>query len=70
MLSRHPRFSRTIGVTWGFTFAIIALSFCGKFGGCVVASRMIGFSWRESGAIGSFMSCKGYVVDPNAKYVF
>ncbi|KZT65838.1 hypothetical protein DAEQUDRAFT_497040 [Daedalea quercina L-15889] len=49
------------GITWGFTFAIIALSFTGKFGGCVFAAKTLGFSWRESSAIGSFMSCKGLV---------
>jgi Kef-type K+ transport system membrane component KefB len=34
----------------------------GKFGGCAFAARFFaGFNWRESGAIGSLMSCKGYI---------
>lgn len=70
MSAGHCHCSRIIGITWGFTFAIIALSFCGKFGGCVVAGKMIGFSWRESGAIGSFMSCKGYVANAASWYAF
>ena len=33
----------------------------GKFGGCAFAARFFaGFNWRESGAIGSLMSCKGF----------
>jgi len=49
------------GKTWGFTIAVIVIAFIGKFGGCAVAARWIGFSWREAGAIGSLMSCKGSV---------
>jgi Kef-type K+ transport system membrane component KefB len=48
------------GITWGYTIAIICCAFAGKFGGCALAARYIaGFNWRESGAIGSLMSCKG-----------
>ena len=49
------------GITWGFTIAIMALSFSGKFSGCSLAARALGFSWREAGTVGSFMSCKGCV---------
>ncbi|KAF8233442.1 hypothetical protein L208DRAFT_1451912 [Tricholoma matsutake] len=50
------------GITWGYTIAIISCAFAGKFGGCTLAARYIaGFNWRESGAIGSLMSCKGLV---------
>ncbi|KAH7914100.1 Sodium/hydrogen exchanger family-domain-containing protein [Hygrophoropsis aurantiaca] len=49
------------GVTWGFTIAIIALSFSGKFGGCTLAARYSGFGWREASTVGSLMSCKGLV---------
>ena len=52
-----------IGITWAFTIAIIVLSFFGKFGGCMIASRLAGCSWRESSAIGALMSCKGFVSD-------
>ncbi|KAI0917070.1 hypothetical protein AcW2_007298 [Taiwanofungus camphoratus] len=49
------------GITWGYTIAICALSYSGKFGGCTVAARIAGFSWRESSTIGTLMSCKGLV---------
>ncbi|PBK99526.1 hypothetical protein ARMGADRAFT_918876 [Armillaria gallica] len=50
------------GITWAYTVGIIALAFIGKFCGCSLAARYAaGFSWRESGAIGSLMSCKGLV---------
>lgn len=47
------------GITWAFTIAIACLAFLGKFGGCTIASRLSGFSWRESSTIGALMSCKG-----------
>ncbi|XP_006462999.1 hypothetical protein AGABI2DRAFT_186795 [Agaricus bisporus var. bisporus H97] len=50
------------GVTWGFTIAIMALAFTGKFGGCTLAAHYAArFNWRESATIGSLMSCKGLV---------
>ncbi|KAG2049554.1 hypothetical protein BDR06DRAFT_961357 [Suillus hirtellus] len=49
------------GITWAFTIAIACLAFLGKFGGCTIASRLSGFSWREASTIGSLMSCKGLV---------
>ncbi|KIK91706.1 hypothetical protein PAXRUDRAFT_13639 [Paxillus rubicundulus Ve08.2h10] len=49
------------GITWAFTIAIACLSFSGKFGGCTLAARLSGFSWREASTIGSLMSCKGLV---------
>ncbi|KZV90004.1 hypothetical protein EXIGLDRAFT_838110 [Exidia glandulosa HHB12029] len=49
------------GITWGYVFAIIALAYLGKFGGCTIAAHFAGFTWRESAAIGSLMSCKGLI---------
>ncbi|KAI0772201.1 Sodium/hydrogen exchanger family-domain-containing protein [Irpex lacteus] len=49
------------GITWGYTVAICALAYSGKFGGCTLAARASGFSWREASTIGSLMSCKGLV---------
>ncbi|KAL6303874.1 Sodium/hydrogen exchanger family-domain-containing protein [Sparassis latifolia] len=49
------------GITWGYTIAICALAYTGKFGGCTLAARFVGFSWREASTIGSLMSCKGLV---------
>ncbi|TFY78143.1 hypothetical protein EWM64_g5869 [Hericium alpestre] len=49
------------GEVWGFTVAICALAFTGKFGGCTIAARIAGFEWREASTIGSLMSCKGLI---------
>ncbi|KAF8272801.1 Sodium/hydrogen exchanger family-domain-containing protein [Lactarius quietus] len=49
------------GTIWGFTVSICVLAFAGKFGGCSLAARYAGFSWREAGTIGSLMSCKGLI---------
>ncbi|KAI0715663.1 Sodium/hydrogen exchanger family-domain-containing protein [Cerioporus squamosus] len=49
------------GITWGYTVAICALAYFGKFGGCTAAARWAGFTWREASTIGSLMSCKGLV---------
>ncbi|KAF9462008.1 potassium:hydrogen antiporter [Collybia nuda] len=48
-------------ITWGYTIIICLVSFFSKFVGCYVAARTTGFNWREAGAIGSLMSCKGLV---------
>ncbi|KIK70453.1 hypothetical protein GYMLUDRAFT_234917 [Collybiopsis luxurians FD-317 M1] len=50
------------GKIWGYTIAICSLAFTGKFGGCCLAAHHVAkFNWRESGAIGALMSCKGLV---------
>ncbi|KZV64772.1 hypothetical protein PENSPDRAFT_656304 [Peniophora sp. CONT] len=49
------------GLIWGYVVAICALAFVGKFGGCTVAARCVGFGWRESSTIGALMSCKGLI---------
>ncbi|KAH9002822.1 Sodium/hydrogen exchanger family-domain-containing protein [Lactarius hatsudake] len=53
--------STDLGTIWGFTAAICILAFTGKFGGCALAARYSGFSWREASTIGSLMSCKGLI---------
>ncbi|KIY51657.1 hypothetical protein FISHEDRAFT_64170 [Fistulina hepatica ATCC 64428] len=49
------------GVTWGYTILLCVVSFLGKFLSCSGTALALGFNWRESGAIGSLMSCKGLV---------
>lgn len=49
------------GITWGYTILICVVAFFSKFIGCAGVAFFCGFSWRESGAIGSLMSCKGLV---------
>ncbi|KAH9065205.1 Sodium/hydrogen exchanger family-domain-containing protein [Lactarius vividus] len=53
--------STDLGTIWGYTAAICILAFIGKFGGCTLAARYTGFSWREASTIGSLMSCKGLI---------
>jgi Kef-type K+ transport system membrane component KefB len=49
------------GITWGYVMLICVISFSSKFFACFGAAKTMGFNFRESGAIGSLMSCKGYV---------
>ncbi|KAG7447669.1 cation/H+ exchanger [Guyanagaster necrorhizus] len=49
------------GVTWGYTILICLVSFSAKFLACGATAFATGFNWREAGAIGSLMSCKGLV---------
>ncbi|KAJ3544910.1 hypothetical protein NMY22_g2626 [Coprinellus aureogranulatus] len=49
------------GVAWGYTVLVCLVSFASKFVACGVAALAFGFRWREAGAIGSLMSCKGLV---------
>ena len=50
------------GITWGYTILIIVVAFFSKFIGCSIAAKLTGFNYRESGAIGVLMSCKGCAV--------
>jgi len=47
------------GITWGYTIIIILVAFTSKFLACASTAKLAGFNLRESGAIGSLMSCKG-----------
>ncbi|KAJ3543077.1 hypothetical protein NMY22_g3272 [Coprinellus aureogranulatus] len=49
------------GITWGYIIIICLVAFFSKFIPCAGAAYFFGFPWRESGAIGSLMSCKGLV---------
>ncbi|PFH50140.1 hypothetical protein AMATHDRAFT_61597 [Amanita thiersii Skay4041] len=49
------------GKSWGYTILICAVAFTSKFVACGVTAIFTGFNWRESGAIGALMSCKGLV---------
>ena len=63
MLSQSMNFYRNTlsGTAWGYVFATATLDFTGKFTGCTLSSKALGFTWREAAAVGSLMSCKGYV---------
>ncbi|KAL0950061.1 hypothetical protein HGRIS_010067 [Hohenbuehelia grisea] len=49
------------GKAWGFVILICVVAFASKFLSCGIAARAFGFSFREAGAIGSLMACKGLV---------
>ncbi|KAH9858397.1 Sodium/hydrogen exchanger family-domain-containing protein [Lenzites betulinus] len=49
------------GITWGYVVLICVVAFFAKFLGCAIAAKLSGFNLRESGAIGTLMSCKGLV---------
>ncbi|KAF6749003.1 cation/H+ exchanger [Ephemerocybe angulata] len=49
------------GKAWGYTILICVVAFSSKFFSCGLAALAFGFNWREAGAIGSLMSCKGLV---------
>ncbi|KAG6827715.1 hypothetical protein H0H92_010688 [Tricholoma furcatifolium] len=53
--------SMNSGKTWGYTFLICTVAFFAKFIPCFSSAMATGFNWRESGAVGSLMSCKGLV---------
>ncbi|KAJ8295666.1 K(+)/H(+) antiporter 1 [Rhodotorula toruloides] len=49
------------GSIWGWTFAVIIVAFLSKFLSCGLVAKGFGLDWRESGAVGSLMACKGLV---------
>lgn len=44
---------------WGVCGMLIGVSILGKFGGCAIASRMVGESWKNSLIVGSLMNTRG-----------
>ncbi|KAF8646092.1 hypothetical protein AX16_007392, partial [Volvariella volvacea WC 439] len=47
------------GVSWGYVVLVCLVAFASKFLACAGVALLTGFNWREAGAIGSLMSCKG-----------
>ncbi|MFG1997732.1 cation:proton antiporter [Spirillospora sp. NPDC048911] len=43
-------------------FVIMAAGFCGKYFGCALSMRTMGFSWRESYAVGALMNARGLMI--------
>ncbi|MEN3537970.1 cation:proton antiporter [Microbispora sp. ZYX-F-249] len=46
---------------WIFVL-ILALAFSGKYFGCSLATRVMGFGWRESWAMGAMMNARGLMI--------
>ncbi|KAK4058639.1 K(+)/H(+) antiporter [Microbotryomycetes sp. JL221] len=49
------------GSIWGWCICVIVVAFFSKFLSCAGVALLNGMTWRESGAVGSFMACKGLV---------
>ena len=49
------------GLSWGAFFLAFSCAVLGKIGGCTLASRATGSSWREALTIGCMMNTKGLV---------
>ncbi|KAL8286345.1 hypothetical protein RQP46_004833 [Phenoliferia psychrophenolica] len=49
------------GSIWGWAICVIVVAFFGKFLSCGIVAKANGMNWRESGAVGSLMACKGLV---------
>ncbi|KAJ7717033.1 Sodium/hydrogen exchanger family-domain-containing protein [Mycena metata] len=49
------------GITWAYIALICLVAFTSKFFACSITAYASGFKWREAGAIGALMSCKGLV---------
>jgi len=45
-------------IMWLICGGVIAAAVIGKFGGCAIAARLSGFSWKESGIIGVMMNTR------------
>ncbi|WP_162795540.1 cation:proton antiporter [Nonomuraea lactucae] len=41
---------------------ILAAGFCGKYFGCALSMRALGFGWRESYAVGALMNARGLMI--------
>ena len=49
------------GQDWLICGVIVAVAVAGKFGGTVIASRVMGIDWRDSAALGILMNTRGLV---------
>ncbi|KAJ7130969.1 Sodium/hydrogen exchanger family-domain-containing protein [Mycena filopes] len=49
------------GISWAYIVIICLVAFTSKFVACGLTAYLHGFKWREAGAIGALMSCKGLV---------
>lgn len=49
----------TSGTLWLMTLAILAVAIAGKWGGSKLAARFAGLEWREAGALGVLVNCRG-----------
>ncbi|MCP9970733.1 cation:proton antiporter [Actinomadura madurae] len=63
LLRPQHRAGRLAGGTLLLAFLVImAAGFCGKYFGCALAMRGLGFGWRESYAVGALMNARGLMI--------
>lgn len=59
----NTKLNGVAGVTMLLAFAtLFAAGFLGKYVGCGLAMRAVGFSWRESWAVGGLMNARGLMI--------
>jgi Kef-type K+ transport system membrane component KefB len=46
-------------VMWAYCIVIVLVASAGKLGGCMIAARSLGASWRTAGAVGLLMNTRG-----------
>ena len=46
---------------WALCGLIVLVACAGKFGGSLIASRLVGFGWRDAAALGLLMNTRGLV---------
>jgi Kef-type K+ transport system membrane component KefB len=44
---------------WGVTLLIIAVAVAGKWGGSMIAARLLGERWRDAASVGILMNTRG-----------
>ncbi|MEG1867280.1 MAG: cation:proton antiporter [Bacteroides sp.] len=44
---------------WGVCLLLVTVAIAGKLGGCAIASRLVGESWKDSLTIGTMMNTRG-----------
>lgn len=44
---------------WGVCVLLVVVAIAGKFGGCAIAARLVGESWKDSLTIGTLMNTRG-----------
>ncbi len=61
--TQHPQLDGISGWTMLLAFLLmLAAAVAGKYTGCALAMRSIGFSWRESWAVGGLMNARGLMI--------
>ena len=55
----HTSVGMVHGWLWFYTALVIGVAVAGKFGGCMMAARFAGISWRDAACLGILMNTRG-----------